>query len=165
MAVGTNVHLQQGERRNNYVIGGHLMAPIKLRDGKFLRLYYGLAIHRTNEGPRLQVMNSGFQYQLDSDGGRWVFRYDYDRYPQRPYPPTHFHVRGELKENCLQRGDTLEDIHFPATRVSVEAIIRLLVDQFGMPTAKPRSFWRRLLTESERGFLDVAHRPLSGPRR
>ena len=165
MAVGTNLHLQQGERRNNYIVAGQLLAPVKLRDGRFLRVYYGLAIHRTPVGPRLKVINSGFQYQIDPGGNRWIFRYDYDREPQRPYPPTHFHIRGDLRENCLASRDLLENIHFPATRVSLEAIIRLLIDQFGVPSAKPRDIWRKLLVESEREFLNIAHRGLSGSRR
>jgi hypothetical protein len=111
------------------------------------------------------VINSGFQYQIDSDGKQWIFRYDYDRFPQRPYPPTHFHVRGELTEDCLPGGEVLENIHFPATRVSLEAIIRLLIDQFGVSPAKPRRIWRKLLAESEIEFLDIAHRGLSGPKR
>jgi hypothetical protein len=165
MAVGTNLHLQQGERRNNYIVSGQLLAPIQLRDGNFLRIYYGLAIHRTPEGPRLKVINSGFSYQMDQQGQRWIFRYDYDRVPRRPHPPTHLHIRGDLKENCLPQGDALEGVHFPATRVSLEAVIRLLIGQFGVRPATPRSIWRRLLAESEREFLDIAHRGLSGSAR
>jgi len=165
MAVGASLHLQQGERRNNYIVGGRLLAPIQLRDGKFLRVYYGLAIQGTSEGPRLKVINSGFKYQVDIDGKRWIFRYDYDRFPRRPYPPTHFHIRGDLKENCLPGGEVLEDIHFPATRVSLEAVIRLLIDQFGVSPATPRGIWRKLLAKSEADFLDIAHRGLSGPKR
>ena len=124
-----------------------------------------MSIQGTPEGRRLKVDSSGFQYQADQDGKRWIFRYEYERNPPRPHPPTHFHVRGNLMEACLPDGELLEDIHFPVLRISIEAIIRVLVDQFHVPCQSPRSVWRAMLTESERPFLDIAHRAVSGPRR
>jgi hypothetical protein len=156
MATGNSLCIYQGERRNNYVLSGRtgLVAPLALRDGRFLNVRMGLAIHRSDQGPRLKVMNSSFQYQFDAAGSQWVFRYEYDRNPKGPHPQTHFHIRGQLTESALRAGNTLEHIHFPATRVSLEAVIRLLVDQFHIRPVTPQSIWRKILTQTERDFIE-----------
>jgi|HubBroStandDraft_1064217.scaffolds.fasta_scaffold204136_2 hypothetical protein len=137
-----------------------------LTDGRFLDVRMGLAIHGTARGPQLKVLQSVFQYQSDSAQDNWIFRYEYDRYPHRPHPPTHFHVRGQLTEDCLPAGGSLEKVHFPASsRVSLESVIRLLIEQFSVPATTRRNLWRAVLTESEKAFLDIAHRAASGPRR
>jgi len=111
-------------------------------------------------------MRSIYQYQTSNTEDDWIFRYEYDRHPHRPHPPTHLHVRGELTENCMTGSERLEDIHFPASaRVSLESVIRLLADQFGVRTNTRRGFWRAVLTESEKPFLEIAHRGPSGPKR
>jgi hypothetical protein len=142
------------------------MAPLALRDGQFLDVRMGLEIHGTEYGRRLKVTNSVYQYQSDAAGQKWIFRYEYARHPSGPHPPTHFHVRGHLAEDCLREGEALDRVHFPAsTRVSLEAVIRLLVDQFHVRTAMRRNDWRRVLTHTEREFLDIAHRAVSGRAR
>ena len=165
MAPGSSLHLQQGNRKNNYFLNGRSLEPMALTDGRYLRIYMGLAIHRTKEGERLKILNSGYQYQADTNGKEWIFRYDYERNPVRPHPPTHLHLRGTLTENCLPAGKALDDIHFPAARVSLEAVIRLLIDQFKVHARTGRSHWRRLLTESEKAFLEIANKALSGASR
>lgn len=165
MVPGSSLDLQQGDRKNNYILSGRSFEPMALTDKRYLRIYMGLAIHKTKDGPRLKVLNSGFQYQADTNGKEWIFRYDYERNPVRPHPPTHFHLRGTLVENCLPAGKALDDIHFPATRVSLEAVIRLLIDQFQVRARTSRSHWRKLLTESEKAFMAIAHKALSGANR
>lgn len=54
-------------------------------------------------------------------------------------------------------------IHFPTRRVSLEAVIRLLIQEFKVPPRKPAEFWRSLLSESEAIFLDIAHQSRAGP--
>ena len=77
----------------------------------------------------------------------------------------HFHIRGDLTEKCLRAGESLERIHFPATRVSLEAVIRLLADQFHVRSLLQRGELRKLLTQTEREFLNIAHRAVSGRTR
>jgi hypothetical protein len=75
-------------------------------------------------------------------------------------------IRGSVTEaTALPQGVPLERIHFPTQRLSLEAVIRLLVDQFGVPTAEPANVWRPVLAVSEAAFLGIAHRSLSGPDR
>ena len=75
-----------------------------------------------------------------------------------PYPACHLQLRGTL----IETGD-VERVHFPTHRVSLEAVVRLLIEEFNVPTRTPAEFWRPLLAESEAIFLDIAHQSLSGP--
>lgn len=45
----------------------------------------------------------------------------------------------------------------------LEGVIRLLVEEFGVPCNQPPAIWRPVLAEAERAFLEIAHQPLSGP--
>jgi hypothetical protein len=130
-----------------------------LNDTRFLRLSASLFIEPTDEGPRMKVRNSSYQYQLDRDGDRWLFRYDYLRVPYGTEPPAHLQLHGQLA--ILDR--PLDRIHFPTGRVTIEAVIRLLADQFAVPCETEPEVWRPVLAESERLFLEMAHHPLSGP--
>lgn len=135
---------------------------VVLRDGLFLRVFIVLFREPHNGGHRMKVEQAAYQYQLDPEGTRWVFRYDYRRDPRDQHPATHLQVRGRLEEPVGPYRGMLERTHFLTGRVSIEAVIRLLIEQFGVPPAAPET-WRRVLAESERSFEDIAHRPLSGP--
>ena len=45
----------------------------------------------------------------------------------------------------------------------MEAIIRLLVDDFGVPANEPNHVWRPLLYETETTFLGIARQPQPRP--
>ena len=89
-----------------------------------------LFLEGREDNTRLKVEKSVYQYQLDPDGEHWIVRYDYLRYPEEPHPGAHVQIRGSLTETAVTpvRG-TLERIHFPTGRVSIEAVIRMLVEQ------------------------------------
>jgi hypothetical protein len=59
----------------------------------------------------------------------------------------------------------LEDIHFPTGRVTLEAIIRLLADDFGVPTNEPETVWRPLLHDTEQQFVKIMRQPQARPVR
>jgi hypothetical protein len=139
--------------------------PLRLNDGRFLRLSVALYLDVTPQGSRLTVAQSSYQYQMDREGDRWIFRYDYLRHPPHPHPGAHLQVRGTAIEPCLPHGTALERVHFPTHRVSLEAVIRLIAEQFGVACNEPPEVWRPVLAEAERAFLDIAHRPPSGPER
>jgi hypothetical protein len=137
--------------------------PLRLRDGRYLRITINLAIVDTEKyGPRMEAPDCSFQYQADEDGDDWVFRYDYKRDPANDHPPAHLHVRGTLHSDVLGPR-LLERVHFPVARPTLEGVIRLLAGQFGVPTREEPDVWRPVLHESERLFFDIAHRPTSGP--
>lgn len=116
-------------------------------------------------GVLLKVRESSFQYQVDPDGKQWIFRYDYLREPgSDPHPTAHLQVRGEVLETgVLPASRPLDRVHFPTGRIALEAVIRLLIEQFGLPARTPPEIWRPVLTESEHSFREIAHQPLSGP--
>lgn len=134
--------------------------PLPLRDGRYLRLTIRLYVAPIAEQNRLKVAQSSYQYQLDREGDRWVFRYDYLRIPPDPHPAAHVQNNGSLAEECLPPTRPLSRIHCPTARVSLEAVIRLLTDEFGTPCAMEPAVWRPVLSETERAFLQIAHHPL-----
>ena len=137
--------------------------PLRLNDGRYLRISARLYLDRASQPNFLKVEETGFQYQLDPEGSRWIFRYDYLRNPPHAYPASHLQPNGQLGEAHAFPDLPLKKIHLPTGRVSIEAVIRLLVEQFKVPSNNPPEVWRRVLTESERDFLKVAHQALSGP--
>ena len=162
------VRLTYGPRREEPVLGGAAGPgdPVLLTDGRYLRLTMQLFFEDTPpHGRRAKVKMSSFQYQLDREGEQWIFRYDYVREPPEPHPAMHLQIRGTLKEPSLPADRPLERIHFPTQRVSLEAVIRLLVEQFGTPARERAEVWRPLLAETEAAFLAIAPRTLSGPVR
>lgn len=136
---------------------------VLLTDGRFLRLSIVLFRAPHEGGHRMKVEQASYQYQTDPAGNGWVFRYDYRREPADQHPATHVQVRGDLREAVSPHRGLLERVHFPTGRVSLEAVIRLLVEQFAVPANSSPEVWRRVLAESERAFEQIAHRPLSGP--
>ncbi len=167
----SHVRLAYGQKgRNTAALGGPAGPddPILLKDGRYLRLSVSLYVdHADPRGPYLKVSKSSYQYQEDPAGKRWICRYDYLREPgSDPHPTAHLQIDGTLHApGALGKSTPLRRIHFPTGRISLEAVIRLLADQFHVPTNKPPEIWRRALAESEPPFLDVALRPMSGPAR
>jgi len=151
--------------RDRAVLGGWggPLDPLPLNDGRFLRLAITAYLEDTPHGPRLKVENAGYQYQADRDGENWIFRYDFSRNPANPYPEAHVQICGVPQEQELFDGVLLERVHFPTGRIPLEAVIRLLIQDFGVPSNEPADVWRPVLALSERLFLDIAHRPRFGP--
>lgn len=148
------------------VLGGQRgpTSPVQLRDGRWLRVAVTLYLD-PDADKRLKVSKSSFQYQADEAGLQEICRYDYLRQAGTdPHPQAHLNVHGTLQHApALVGGKPLARIHFPTNRVSLEAVIRMLAEQFGVPTNRPSSVWRPVLAASEAPFSEIAHRPLSGP--
>lgn len=159
------VLLQHGPRGPELgnIVGWFGNDRVPLTDGRWLRVLLQLYVDES-DGGKLKVETSLFQYQLDEDAERWVFRYDYLRNPLDQHPASHLQIRGALTETEVVpiRGP-LARVHFPTGRVGLEAVIRLLVEQFGVRTNEPAEVWRPVLTETEQGFLKIARRNISGP--
>ena len=158
------LYLKGGPRDNAVLEGWTGPSLLPLNDGRLLRFSMSLYLAPHEGGTRLKVEKSVYQYQLDQDGERWIFRYDYLRHATEPHPAAHLQIRGALIEGTVAPvRETLDRVHFPTGRVSLEAVIRLLVEQFGVRTNEESEIWRPVLAESERVFEEIAHRPLSGP--
>lgn len=152
------------KKRDRAVISGRLAdGVVPLLDGKFLKIVLEAYLD-PEDGEKLKVAKSVYQYQADEAGDRWIVRYEYLRHPADPHPAMHLHVRGTLTEaGALPEDTPLERIHFPTDRVSIEAVIRLLVDQFKVETRTQPEVWRAVFAETEAAFLEIARRGLSGP--
>jgi hypothetical protein len=139
-------------------------SPLLLNDGRYLRFWILLYREQTEQGSRMKVRESSFQYQADRDGEQWIFRYDYLRRPPEGVPGAHVQIRGNLiEDSCLPQGTPLERIHFPTMRVSLEAVLRLLATEFGVPCNEDEAIWRPTLEETESVFFDIQHVPLRLP--
>lgn len=153
--------------------GGHdpLGIPLQLTDGKWLRVSQTLVLDSDGDPPRLKVAKCQYAYllnetestSLEGATAPWVFRYDYVRVRDDEHPPGHLHVNAKF-ENIgaldLSKYTTLPRIHFPTGRMSLEAIIRLLVHQFGVTPVD--EYWEEMVDESEKSFQSIAHQPASG---
>ncbi len=135
--------------------------PLVLTNGWYLRLMILLERVPHQGGHRLRVRESSFQYQKDVLGKEWVFRYDYVRAPSNPTtPPAHVQIRGSLDHHgALSRKGALKDIHFPTMRVSLEAVIRLLVYEFDVSCRCDEILWKPVLEEAEKLFHEINRKP------
>lgn len=136
--------------------------PLLLRNGHCLRFSMTLVLAPGTQ--RLTVQLASYQYQLTPDNGTWLFRYDYLRDPPSREPAGHLQLRGDFREHGDPdaRVPALQDVHFPTGRVSIEAVIRLLVEGFGVACPEWDEVWKPVLAESEAAFLKIAHPPSHG---
>ena len=140
------------------------MLPLPLTDGRFLKFTMSLFIEQTDQGPRIKVKESSFQYQVDAspDTEAWIFRYDYTREPHGSHPQAHLQINGDLRtENVLPANRPLGRIHFPTRRMPIEGVIRLLIEEFAVPAVDQH--WRAILTAAENEFWLIVHEPPLGP--
>jgi len=139
--------------------GGYPTRPVRLRNGRWLRVSVALWLAETAHGPRLKVSESSYQYQDDREGEREIVRYDYLRQPNRNEPASHINIYGTLTvPGVLPPGQLLSRVHLPAGRVPLEAVLRMLVDDLKVPPATDEGVWRPVLAASEEMFLEIAHR-------
>lgn len=152
--------------KGNARVIGDPYRPVLLNDGRYLRVLVSLKLEDDPESKmtKLRVYNASFQYQHDrDDDSRWIVRYDYVRNQTKHHPSSHVQVLADLSHSCLPEGQSFSRIHLPTGRISAEAVIRLLADQFGVECNTDSSLWRPVLAESEQQFNRIAHKPLSGP--
>ncbi len=142
---GEGIHYRLANNRTSGVIGGRSRLPLKLNNGKFLKFF--MDVKTVRKAP-LTVTKSSFQYQIDdvSHSDQFVFRYDYNINHDNQHPIAHLQISGDLRQkNIIDK--ELEDIRFPVVRPSVESLVTLLIDGFGL---KPNDdSWRKALKYSE----------------
>jgi hypothetical protein len=134
---------------------------LRINDDRCLKLIISLYLHTDDKrNTRLKVSASSVQYQMNDDNDSWIMRFDYAREPGNEHPIAHVHVRGDLHENCLREDRALERVHIPTHRVSLEAIARLLIQEFDVQANEPEELWRPVLAFTEREFQRIAHPPV-----
>jgi hypothetical protein len=139
---------------------------LPLNNGWRLRLLYTVIVEPSesaNGARKLKTLQSSVQYQRTESDDTFVFRYDYLRYSTDDHPPGHVQIRGTPAEDCLSGKQLLERIHFPTGRITIEAIIRLLIVQFNL-TANEPEIWQPILHLTETEFLRIGRHLPSGRR-
>lgn len=118
--------------------------PLELKPNGFLR--FQQLVHRVEDHVEVTQANYMFSHSEDPDDeAAWVFRYEYDRHPKPTKPQSHLHVNAE------RNGESIEHIHFPTSRISVEQLIAHLIMEHGIESA--RDDWRDFLGASHQGFV------------
>lgn len=174
------------KEKHVYVITGwnSELEPIRLNNGGYLRISMVLSLNDKSD-PFLRVRKQMISYEADQDRqADWIFRYDYVRNAEVHYPPSHLQLHGKLHaKDVLPVGKKLERIHFPTERISIESIIRLLINDFNVEVnefpekerklmeseltntgKKPSDFdlnleiARMMLRSTERRFHEIKHR-------
>ncbi len=134
------------------IFGSRLgQTALRLNNDFYLKFFMYFRYGRNDP---LTIIRSSFQYQID-DGrsftDRFVFRCDYDVNPQdEEHPIAHLQINGLLNEQITQK--KLEDIRFPLYRPSIESLLILLIDGFGLKSNDATGEWRKILLHSEDCF-------------
>lgn len=138
---GQMINAPAKDRHGNLTIGS-FPGTFVLRDVRFLKFFMRCSIKP------FSVITSCFQYQLDTDlmSDKFVFQYDYDRHAKPRHPSAHLQINGVLNEQIA----LLPDVRFPVARPSIESMIALLINDFGITPRDPE--WQEVLDESERAF-------------
>jgi hypothetical protein len=140
-------------------LGSRLAQPaLQLNNGLYLKFFMKFSY---GAGSPLTITSSSFQYQVDGSSSftrRFVFRYDYDINPQDGHLVAHLQINGKLNEDVVEK--KLEDIRFPIVRPSVESLIILLIDGFGLRPNDQTGEWRKILDYSESAFREYQAKKL-----
>ncbi len=165
MAPGQSLRYTKLPSNPNTRLIGDVERPVLLNDGRYLRVLVSMKLEDDKDAKltKLRVYNSSFQYQHDAHEERWILRYDYVRNQTLHHPSSHLQVAADLTHNCLPGHRPFNRVHLPTARISAEAVIRLLADQFDIPCHADAGVWRPVLAEAERQFNKICHKPLSGP--
>lgn len=138
--------------------------PVRLRasSGAWSDLLLGLTHQfrivdevNTDHGPEWRVTTAAYEYYVyDSQCGEllgfhWQPGSTY-RGPDRP----HLHVSAQLPIRTDAHGGArnqpLHRLHIPTRQVTLESVVRMLIDDFGVQPV--RADWDRRLTDSEQVF-------------
>jgi hypothetical protein len=149
--------LQQGHSisyipisKNSGTVCSRKGEALPLNNGKFLKLVmdYG-PDSSSNQDSKLQYACVQYQFDHVRHSNKFIFRYDFDIDPEADHPVSHLQIRGQLAEKPVKK--PLEEIRFPLVKVTIESILKLLVNDFGIVPNNPN--WRHTLKFSEDAFL------------
>lgn len=156
---------EPGKAKEVHLISGRGQKALPLSDDRYFWLSFSLFREQVDESKhRLKVARSAFCYQADEKGDCPIFRYEFLREPPDPHPGSHAHVHGTLSEpDCLPAEKPLHKVHFPTRRIPLEAILRLLIQEFGVQARTDVTTWRPVLAWTENAFLEIAHEQISDP--
>lgn len=134
--------------------GSEPYRALKLNDGRFLYIWYEGTI-AADDNQWLKIFQSKFSYRLDEGGYTEVFRFDHTRLMKNEYPSSHLHVNGKWTFEPPSHFKDLPKIHFPVVRPTIEGVIRILINDFGVESSTERDLWEPMLEACEDRFKEV----------
>lgn len=120
--------------------------PIRLRDtdlGLSVALHYHIVEAEGERGP-IKVSTSGYYYTVHDQDGRDILAFHW--HPQVGVTYPHLHIGAGAQAGRPE----FEHAHIPTGRVALEAVLRLLIRDFGVRPLRPE--WDRELAEAEMDF-------------
>ncbi len=133
--------------------------PMQLTNGRYLYAYQRVGLRRPER--YLTTLEYAYTYQETEHEDSWIFRYEYQREPHAgyPYPLAHVHVNGSPAG--YEGPKPFPDLHLPTGRVTIEAVVRHLIEEHDVPTNS--SNWPTELQETEDAFREIQWRRLLDP--
>ncbi len=118
--------------------------PVELAGDRALKLRC-LFAYRVEEaegerGP-WKVATEAYYHTLEDEAGREIVAYHW--HPGNPPDFPHLHVGPGTGANA----GGINKMHFPTGRVSLESVLRLAIQEFGVKPVRPD--WRKVLGETE----------------
>ena len=126
-----------------------------LQNGRYLYLYHRLCLRHKER--YLTTLEYEYTYQESEDPDSWIFRYEYKRepLPDYRYPKAHLHINAE--PDAYPGSKPFPRLHIPTGRVTIEQIVRHLLDEHAMPCISP-NHWQDVLAETQTAFDDIQRR-------
>jgi hypothetical protein len=130
---------------------GRIPAPMQMKNGRYLFLYQLLGLRHPER--YLTTIEYRYVYQETPDPDSWIFRYEYQREPLEdyPYPKAHLHLNAD--PTSYPGTKAFPKLHIPTGRVTVEAVLRHLLDEHGVPCISPH--WQSVLSEGEKAYAGI----------
>jgi hypothetical protein len=133
-----------------------LLRDIRISDEESPYLYlifnqYYRIIEDQSEEPssRYRVTTEGWKHDILDDKRREILSYHWHPDGHRDTP--HMHVGSVLLNTERQRlGKGFSSLHLPTERISIEQIVRLLIEEFEV--IPKRGDWRRILENGQKQF-------------
>ncbi|WP_038039191.1 hypothetical protein [Thermorudis peleae] len=126
----------------------HRLEPVPLRRQDGSRLWFEVRqLFRVVETERLRgpytVATAAYLYQISYDDGRELLAFHWHPHGQGKRTTPHVHI-GPAVEQVAER---VRELHIPTGYVSLEAVVRFLID--GLSVAPQRFDWSEVLARNE----------------
>lgn len=124
--------------------------PIPLNNGKYLFFEHDLCVARNKY---LATYEYRYTYQETEDGDTWIWRFEYERYPEPgyQYPLAHLHVN--CTPSFYDGPKEFDKLHIPCGRITVETLARHLIVEHKIQPNSSR--WQEILAENEKTFSEI----------
>jgi hypothetical protein len=130
---------------------------------KGLYLFLGQVLTVVPEGAEWRLKTLAYRYWIQGDDDKnsdsWFFRFEYNSPTIKPMLNPRHHLHLPCTMQCGADEIHLRDVHVPTGWVTVEEVIRFLVNELGVH-CKARVAWDRLLLASEAKFREWTTRTI-----